>query len=293
MINFRELVKNGVHFGHQTSRWCPKMRPYIWGIKNKTHLIDVAKTAVQAEKAKIFLEDIASQGKLILWVGTKKAAQDSVKKLAVEIQMPFVTHRWVGGTLSNYSQVKKSVTKLLHFEDVLSKSENSSLIGYTKKELNVLQKMVARLERSVGGLRKLVWPIGAIVVVDVLKEASAIQEAQQMGVPVVGIVDTNSDPSFVDYVIPANDDAPQSITILLDYLAEGVRSGLQAASAKGVSTGEIKLTDDLKDLPADALALLDEEDVKSAESGKKKIVRKPLSVGAKGSNIRGVKKSDE
>src|ERR1700730_1550300 len=193
MIDFRELVKAGVHFGHQASRWVPKMSPYIWGVKNKVHLIDVSKTAYQLEKAARFLEEVAAEGKQILWVGTKKAARLVIQEIAMKLQQPYVSHRWVGGTLSNFSQVKKSVTRLLHFEDVLIKSEKYP--HYTKKELNEVKKNVDRLTTIVGGIRTLSSLPAVIVVVDVNKEQSAVNEAVKMGIPVVALVDTNADPS--------------------------------------------------------------------------------------------------
>ena len=230
MIDFRELVKAGVHFGHQTSRWIPKMNRYIWGVKSNVHLIDVSKTAHQLEKSAQFLQVVASEGKQILWVGTKKAARDVIKSVATKLEMPYVNHRWIGGTLSNFAQVKKSITRLLHYEDVLEKSEKYP--HYTKKELSKIKKNVDRLKNIIGGITKLTWPIGAIVLVDVNKEHSALKEAVTVGVPVVALVDTNSDPSLVDYVIPANDDAPHSIAILLEYLQEAVEKGRQAALVK-------------------------------------------------------------
>jgi len=230
MIDFRQLVKVGIHFGHQTSRWCPKMAPYIWGFKNKVHLIDVSKTAYQLEKAAQFLEKRAAKGESILWIGTKKAAQEAIYKTAIKLGQPYVNHRWIGGTLSNYSQVKKSVTKLLHYEDIVAKSEKFSY--YTKKELNMFQKIINRLKRSIGGICDLTWPIGALVVVDVEKEQSAIKEAVIMGIPVVAIVDTNGDPSLVDYVVPANDDSPQAINVILSYLAQAVVKGEEIAKDK-------------------------------------------------------------
>lgn len=229
MIDFRTLVKAGVHFGHQKTRWCPKMAPYIWGYKNNIHLIDVSKTAAQLEKAAQFLQSVAAEGKQILWVGTKKAAQDSVFATATGLQQPYVNHRWIGGTLSNNSQVRKSVTRLLHHEDIIAKAEKFP--HYTKKEFAIFQKMVDRLQKNVGGIRHLAWPVGAIVLVDVIKEQSALKEAVRMGVPVVALVDTNGDPSFVNYVIPANDDAPRSIKIIIDYLGQAVRKGQEAAAA--------------------------------------------------------------
>lgn len=256
MINFRELAKKGVHFGHQTSRWCPKMAPYIWGSKNKTHLISLEKTAYQLEKSARFLKDVAADGKTILWVGTKKAAQDIIKKAAESINMPFVIRRWVGGTLSNGPQVKKSVANLGHIEDVIANAQKVST--YTKKELSSFQKKADRLEKNVGGLRKLVWPIGAIVIVDVKKELSAVLEARQMGVPVVGIVDTNSDPSMIDFVIPGNDDAPQSIEILVNYLKEAVLDGI-AVAANNNSRNNISLS--TKDDLSGAVASLDSAEI--------------------------------
>lgn len=224
---FGELVKAGVHFGHQKSRWCPKMEPYIWGYKNKVHLIDVSKTAFQLDKSEKFLESIAAEGKTVLWVGTKKAASKTIQEVATRLNMPYVNHRWLGGTLLNFSQVKKSLTRLLHYEDILAKSESNPF--YTKKELNLYRKTADKLEKTVGGIRKLALPVGAIVIVDVSKEQSAVKEAVLMGVPVVGIVDTNSDPSLVDYVIPANDDSDRSVGLLVNYLADAVARGKDAA----------------------------------------------------------------
>ncbi len=229
MIDFRILVKSGVHFGHQASRWCPRMAPYIWGQKGGVHLIDVSKTAHRLEQAAQFLEETAKEGKSILWIGTKKPAQGAIKEAAQTAGMPSVTHRWIGGTLTNNLQVKKSITKFLHLGDVLKRaSDENQKTHYTKKELNSFQKRVDRLEKNVGGIIKMKWPVGAVVVVDVRKEMSAIKEAATMGIPVVALVDTNSDPLLVDYVIPANDDAPKSIKVLVDYLAQSAQKGKEA-----------------------------------------------------------------
>ena len=229
MIDFRDLVKAGVHFGHQSSRWCPRMAPYIWGQKNSVHLINVAKTAHLLEKAAKFLEGVVAEGKTVMWIGTKKQAQTILKNAAQSVSMPYVTHRWIGGTLTNNSQVKKSVTKYLHLKDVISKSDT---LHYTKKEFNTFSKNVDRLEKNIGGIVKLNWPVGAIVVVDVRKEASAIKEATCMGIPVVALVDTNSDPLGINHVIPANDDSPKSIKILIDYLAQAAERGVEVAKNK-------------------------------------------------------------
>lgn len=240
MVDFRELVKAGVHFGHQKSRRFPKMAPYIWGDKNRVSIINVAQTAKHLQKAADFLKDVAAKNQTILWIGTKKPAQQVVLDIATKLDNPYVNHRWVGGTLSNASQVKKSVTKMLHFEDIIARSDKYP--NYTKKELNVIQKMVTRLQKSVGGIRKLNWPLGAIVMVDVEKEASALQEAAAMGIPVVALVDTNCDPSLVDYVIPANDDSERSIRFLLENLAAAVEQGKELAAKNKKEQDEQKKT---------------------------------------------------
>lgn len=237
MIDFKKLIEAGVQFGHKKSRWNPHMEPYIWGIRNDIHLIDVSKTARQLERAAKFLESVAAQGKCILLIGTKKAAREAIMQAGKRLHCPFVVHRWIGGTLTNFSQVKKSLTKLLHFEDVIQKADRSV---YTKKELGKLQKSVDRLTKNVGDIRNMSWPIGALVIVDVKKEQTSLREAAALGIPIVALVDTNSDPSLVDYVIPTNDDAPKSIRIIVDYLADEIEKGQKEATQKpqGVATSD-------------------------------------------------------
>ena len=229
MIDFKDLIKAGLHFGHQTAKWNPKMARFIWGHRNGIHLVDVSKTANQLEQAARFLESVAANGSQILFVGTKKPAQQVIESTAKLLKMPYVSDRWIGGTLTNYPQVKKSVTKLLHFEDVLTRSAS---FHYTKKELSVFQKMGTRLQDNVGGIRALTWPVGALVLIDVKKELTALKEAVTANVPVVALVDTNCDPSMVDYIIPGNDDSPKSISFVLDYLAQAVQRGLVNAVQK-------------------------------------------------------------
>lgn len=235
MVDLKVLIKNGVQFGHQVWRWCPRMAHFIWGKKNGVHLIDVSKTAFQLERAAKFLEEVASEGKQILWVGTKRAAQDVIEETAKKLDSPFVRNRWIGGTLTNFSQVKKSVTKLLHYEDILSKTDQ---YAYTKKEFGTFQKIVDRLESNVGGIRDLAWPIGAVVIVDARKEAVAIKEAIAAGIPVVGLVDTNNDPSGIDYVIPGNDDVARAIRVIIDELAVAVEAGKKNAGKKQKEAAE-------------------------------------------------------
>lgn len=241
---YKKLIEAGVHFGHQASRWSPKMHQYIWGTKNKIHLIDVSQTAYQLERSAAFLKEVAAKGQQILWVGTKKSAQNVVRDIASKFDMPYVDHRWVGGTLSNFSQVKKSVTRLLHDEDIIAKFEKYPF--YTKKELNVIKKRVERARKVVGGITNLSWPIGAIILVDVTKEESALKEASAMGIPVVGLVDTNSDPSLVDFVIPSNDDSEKSIRCIAEYLAGAVQEGVDLFHAQAAQKAASKKEDALK-----------------------------------------------
>lgn len=268
MMDFRELVRLGAHFGHIKSRLHPKMNRYVWGVKNNVNLIDVSKTAQQAETAAKFLESVAQEGKTILWVGTKKAAQAAIFEAAELTKCAHVNHRWVGGTLSNFSQVKKSVTKLLHYEDILAKSEKNPF--YTKKELNSFNKMVDRLEKSIGGIRTLTWPVGAIVLVDVMKERSALNEAASMGVPVVALVDTNCDPSLVNHVIPVNDDSARVIKMVVDYLAQAVVKGQAQAKETDKKRREEEAEKRASKLKAEGTAPVAEGDAK------KKFEKKPL-----------------
>ncbi len=282
MIDFRLLVKAGVHFGHQSSRWNPRMAPYIWGTKNNVHLINVAKTAVQLDKACKALEKIVAEGKTVLWIGTKKPAQQTMMNAAQLVGMPYVTHRWIGGTLTNFPQVKKSVTRYLHFKDVVTKADT---VHYTKKELNTFQKIVERLHKNIGGIVNLAWPVGAIVVVDVKKEASAIKEAAVVGVPVFALVDTNGDPLLVNYVIPGNDDSVHSIEAVIKPLTEAALRGKQVADTKKKEEekelellrekrrAERKEGSDLSPVNEALVALLEKEEDEEA-TGKKSVGKK-------------------
>lgn len=221
MLDLREMLKAGVHFGHKTSRWCPKMRPYIWGSKNRIHLIDVSKTALLLGKIGEVIKEVSSQGGMFLFVGTKKAAQPIIEKAAKDTKTPYVINRWVGGTLSNFEQVKKAITRLLHLRDVAEKSAGY----YKKKEIVMFQKEIARLEKNVGGIIDFAFPPAALIIVDAKKERAAVKEAHALGIPVIAIVDTNTDPVGVTHVIPANDDSPKSIQFLIDYIASKIKEG--------------------------------------------------------------------
>ncbi|NBX78381.1 30S ribosomal protein S2 [bacterium] len=235
MVDFSQLIKAGLHFGHQTSRWCPKMAPYIWGQRGGVHLLDISKIAYSLEKAAVFLESVAAEGKTVLWVGTKKPAKELIVNTAKALNMPYVDHRWVGGTITNFYQVKKAVTKYLHYQDVIAKAAVTENHHYTKKELGGFQKSSDRMEKTVGGLKELRMPLGALVVIDVRKEITAIQEATAAGIPVVALVDTNGDPEGVSFVIPGNDDSPNGIQLVLEYLAARVAKGAEFAKANSIT----------------------------------------------------------
>jgi len=278
MIDFNQLIKAGLQFGHQTSRWCPKMEPYIWGKRGGIHLLDVSKIAYSLEKAATFLESVAADGKSILWVGTKKPAKELVVRVAQELNMPYVNHRWVGGTITNFYQVKKAVTKYLHFKDIIAKAaESSETFHYTKKELGLFQKTADRMEKIVGGLKDLKMPLGAVVLIDVRKEETALFEANTAGIPVVALVDTNGDPSGVDYVIPGNDDSPKGIQLVLEYLAARTAKGIAHAKENAIQpvvleeAPQEKLFDDgsLEDKPANKAAGAKKGGFKKAVAGKR------------------------
>lgn len=218
------LFEAGVQYGHGKQNWCPKMKPFIWGEKDGIYLINVALTEIQITKAEKLLEEIAAKGLPILWVGTKKVARAIVEKRATECNSPYFSNRWIGGSLTNYHEVKKSVTNMLYNKEILEKADRSM---YTKKELNLLNKKIERAGKTVSGIEGLSWPVGALVVTDVKKDRVAVLEAKKMGIPVIGIVDTNCDPEGITVVIPANDDLERSLDLVLGYLSEAIKKGME------------------------------------------------------------------
>lgn len=234
----KRFIDAQVHFGHKTAKWNPHMQPYIWGAKNNIHIINISETEKSLDQAKKFLKGIAEQGRQILFVGTKKAAQKAIEEVAKKTGMPSVKQRWVGGTVTNFGNVKKSFARLLHMQDVVAKSSDFS---YTKKELSTIQKNVERLQKNIGGIIGLKYPIGALVLVDIKKDQTALREARAAGVPVVAFVDTNDDPLLVGpngVVIPTNNDSPKAIALILEELGAAVQEGVEIAKSKPVQTLE-------------------------------------------------------
>ena len=261
MIGLKELFQAGVHFGHKTSRWSPKMSPFIWGSKNKIHLIDISKTAILLERASKYLKEAASTGKSIMWVGTKKSARPTIKKIGFTLKMPYVINRWIGGTLSNFSEIKKAITRLLHLRDVIKKSGSY----YSKKELSALQKEIDRLEKTIGGITDLSYPPAAIVIVDAKKEHAAIKEALKLDIPVIAMTDTNTDPTGIHFVIPSNDDAPKAIECIMYSLSAAAEEGRKVFEEKH----QKELEEKQKEASAKREALRKENERKAAENAKK------------------------
>lgn len=240
-MNRREILfKAGVQYGHGKQNYNPKMKPFIWGEKDGIYLINVALTDIQLTKAERFLESIAEKGLPILWVGTKKVSRKIVKRYAEESHSPYFCNRWVGGTLTNYTEVKKAVTNMLYNTEILEKADRSM---YTKKELNTLNKKIERAGKTISGIENLTWPIGAIIVTDAKKDIVAIREAAVMGIPVISMVDTNCNPDNITIVIPGNDDLERSIDVVFQYLCEAIKKGAEKYKLENSDAEKNKLQD--------------------------------------------------
>jgi len=222
-ITMQELLEAGVHFGHQTRRWNPKMKPYIFGKRNGIYIIDLSKTLKMFREAAEFVEQLGRDGRRLLFVGTKRQAQEAVAEEARRCGQFWVSHRWLGGTLTNFVTIRQSIERLLEIEARLG-DENG---GYTKKERLRLDRERERMSRNLEGVRELEALPEAIFVVDPKKESIAVAEANKLGIPVIGIVDTNCDPEQVDYVIPGNDDAIRTIRLFAAKIADAYIAGTQ------------------------------------------------------------------
>jgi small subunit ribosomal protein S2 len=221
-ITLKQLLEAGVHFGHQTRRWNPKMAKYIFGERNGIHIVNLEKTLAYLEKAVEFAKSVAQQGKDVLFVGTKKQAQVNVEEAAKRASMPYVNQRWLGGMLTNFETVRKSIRRL---DNIDRMKETGDYQFYTKKEIGQLQKEKAKLEKNLIGVRLMKTLPGAVFVVDTKKEEIAVKEAKVLGIPVIALLDTNCDPDLVSYPIPGNDDAIRSIKLIVDTLANAVKEG--------------------------------------------------------------------
>ncbi len=221
-ITMKEMLQAGVHFGHQTRFWNPKMSPYIFGARNKVHIINLEHTVPAFNEALAEFEKMASNGNKVLFVGTKRAAQKSIQEEAERAGMPYVSHRWLGGMLTNYKTIRASIRR---YRDLQQQSEDGTFEKLTKKEALTRTRTMEKLERSIGGIKDMGGLPDALFVVDVDHERIAVQEANKLGIPVIGIVDSNSNPDGIDVVIPGNDDAIRAVGLYTRAVAEAILAG--------------------------------------------------------------------
>ena len=227
--NFQELLDAGAHFGHLARKWNPKMAPYIFDQKNGIHIIDLHKSVVKIDEAAEVLKAMARSGRKVLFVATKKQAKDVVAEKAAAVGMPFVTERWPGGMLTNFPTIRKAVKKMTNIDKLMSDGTFGNL---SKRELLQITRQRAKLEKNLGSIADLTRLPSALFVVDVMKENIAVREANRLGIPVFGIVDTNSDPKNIDFVIPANDDAKDSVEVILNACCAAIAEGLEERKAE-------------------------------------------------------------
>lgn len=242
--NFEQLLEAGCHFGHLRRKWNPAMAPYIFMERNGIHIIDLNKTVVKIDEAAAALKNIVKSGRKVLFVATKKQAKDIVAERAKEVGMPYITERWAGGMLTNFPTIRKAVKKMANIDKM---TEDGTFDNISKREKLQISRQREKLEKNLGSISDMVRLPAALFVVDVMKEHIAVREAQRLGIPVFGIVDTNSDPTLIDYVIPANDDATKSVDVILSAMVEAMKEGLEErkiekadAEAAAEQTAEVK-----------------------------------------------------
>lgn len=234
-LNMRELLEAGVHFGHQTKRWNPKMKPYIYGARNGIYIVDLAKTVRLFDKAYRFISDTVAKGDSVLFVGTKKQAQDLVANAAKRADQFYITNRWLGGTLTNFRTIRKSIDRLKTIEKM---SMDGSFDSYTKKEVLSFTREQEKLEANIGGIKHMDKLPGALFLIDPKKEHIPVREARRLGIPTVALVDTNCDPDGIDYVIPGNDDAIRSVRIFAEAIADAALEGAKRRAEARKSKSE-------------------------------------------------------
>ncbi|HEX6286222.1 MAG TPA: 30S ribosomal protein S2 [Acidimicrobiia bacterium] len=246
-VTMKQLLEAGVHFGHQTRRWDPKMRPYIYGERNGIHIVDLRQTVTQVADAIEFVKQIAIDGGSVLFIGTKKQAQSAVEEAARRSGMPFVNYRWLGGMLTNFATIQKRV---YYMRELRRLEDTGELNARPKKERLKLRRELEKLEQNLGGVSEMTRLPDAVFIVDVNTEETAVREADRLGIPIIALVDTNSDPDPVDYVIPGNDDAIRAADLIASALADAIVEGKEIASKKKPA----KAADDEVDAKAGAEA---------------------------------------
>ncbi len=234
-VSMRQMLEAGVHFGHQTRFWDPKMAPYIFGDRNKIHIINLEKTLPMFQDAMNFIGGVAAKNGKVLFVGTKRAAQKVIREEAERAGMPYVNHRWLGGMLTNFKTVKQSIRRL---KEIKAMQEDGRMDRLTKKEGLMMQRELEKLERTLGGIQDMGGLPSAIIVIDTGHEGIAINEAKKLGIPVIGVVDTNNNPEAVDYVIPGNDDAIRAIQLYVRAAADAVVDAKSATTVAAAAVAE-------------------------------------------------------
>lgn len=227
-VSMRDMLQAGVHFGHQTRYWNPKMGQFIFGSRNKIHIINLEHTVPMFNEALEIVKQMTSQKKKILFVGTKRASQKAIKEQALRAGMPFVSHRWLGGMLTNYKTIRASIRR---FRELEKQSADGTFEKLTKKEALMRRRMMSKLDLSIGGIKDMGGLPDALFVIDVDHERIAVQEANKLGIPVIGVVDTNSDPSGIDYIVPGNDDAIRAIKLYVTAMADACIEGIGSNNA--------------------------------------------------------------
>ena len=243
----KQLLESGAHFGHQTGRWHPRMKNYIFTKRNGIHIIDLEKTVVMLDKACTYIRDTVAEGGTVLFVGTKKQAQESIQEEATRCGMYYVNQRWLGGMLTNFATIQARVDQLVRLEDQQARGEFGRM---TKKEVLKLGEKIERMNRQMGGFKEMTALPSTMFIVDPTKEKIALAEAQRMGIPVVGIVDTNCNPDDIDYPIPANDDAIRAIKLICSKIADAVTEGKLGMATASAEAAEAETT-----VPAEALEI--------------------------------------
>ncbi len=236
-VDIKQLLESGAHFGHKTSRWHPKMAPYIHSKRGGSHIIDLTKTVECLETALQFLQDTAAKDRQILFVGTKRQAQPIVKQLAEDLKQPYVTNRWLGGMLTNWNTIGTQIKRLVDIENKMNSGELAA--KYNKLEVQRFQEEINSKNELYGGVKELNAKPGAVVIFDVVHDSNAVKEAKKLGLPIIGIVDSNADPSGIAYPIPMNDDAIKALQLVADYMKAAVSSG-EAKTAKHVDKTEVE-----------------------------------------------------
>jgi small subunit ribosomal protein S2 len=243
-VDIKDLFEAGVHFGHKTSHWNPKMAPYIHSKRQESHIINLEKTIQGLEVALPFLTRVVANGKQVLFVGTKKHTKDIIRQTAIDSKQPYMTERWLGGTLTNVATVTQQIKKLKDLEKRMATGDLEK--RYSKLEVQRFQEEIDDLNTKYGGIKDLNGKPGVLLVIDVIGDANAIKEAKTLGIPVVAIVDTNADPTLIDYVIPGNDDAIKGVQLILDYVSSAIAEGLSSVKAK-IETVIDSKTDQVKE----------------------------------------------